>query len=157
MSAMNLAILWPTVALAGLIFVVWSILLRKRFAHIAANRPTAADFDNAEAVGRYFRPVERPAQNLANLFEMPVLFFAIVPLLMGTQQAGIAQVVLAWFYVALRAVHSWIHLGGNDVRQRSRVFFLSQAVLSAMWIGFFIDFASAAVAYSHAIGLAAQP
>ena len=77
-SAMNLAILWPTVALAGLIFVVWSILLRKRFAHIAVNRPTAADFANAEAVGRYFRPVERPAQNLANLFEMPVLFYVLV-------------------------------------------------------------------------------
>ncbi len=139
MSAMNLAILWPTVALAGLIFVVWSILLRKRFAHIAANQPTAADFANAEAVGRYFRPVERPAQNLANLFEMPVLYFALVPLLMLTGSASAAQGALAWFFVALRVVHSVIHIGPNTVRTRARVYIASSIALFAMWVGFVID------------------
>ena len=139
MSAMNLAILWPTVALAGLIFVVWSILLRKRFAHIAANRPTAADFANAEAVGRYFRPFERPAQNLANLFEMPVLYFALVPLLILTGSASAAQVVLAWIFVALRLAHTVIHIGPNTVRTRARVYIASSIVLFAMWVGFVID------------------
>lgn len=139
MSVMNLAILWPTVALAGLIFVVWSVLLRKRFAHIAANRPTAADFANAEAVGRYFRPVERPAQNLANLFEMPVLYFALVPLLVLTGSASAAQVALAWIFVALRVVHSAIHIGPNTVRTRARVYIASSIALFAMWVGFVID------------------
>ena len=95
MSAMDLAIIWPTVALATLIFAVWAVLLRQRFAHIAANRPSAADFANAESVARYFRPVERPAQNLANLFEMPVLYFALVPLLILTDSASIGQVAVA--------------------------------------------------------------
>lgn len=139
MSVMNLAILWPTVALAGLIFVVWSVLLRKRFAHIAANRPTAADFANAEAVGRYFRPVERRAQNLANLFEMPVLYFALVPLLVLTGSASPAQVALAWIFVALRVAHSAIHIGPNTVRTRARVYIASSIALFAMWVGFVID------------------
>lgn len=139
MNAMSLAILWPTVALAGLIFVVWSILLRKRFAHIAAHRPTAADFANAEAVGRYFRPVERPAQNLANLFEMPVLYFSLVPLLILTGSASAAQVALAWIFVALRVVHSAIHIGPNTVRTRARVYIASSIVLFAMWVGFVIS------------------
>jgi len=139
MSTTNQAILWPTVALAGLIFVVWSILLRMRFAHIAANRPTAADFANAEAVGRYFRPVERPAQNLANLFEMPVLYFALVPLLMLTGSASAAQVALAWIFVALRVVHSVIHIGPNTVRTRARVYIASSIALFAMWVGFAVD------------------
>lgn len=142
MSAMNLAILWPTVALAGLIFVVWSILLLKRFAHIAANRPTAADFANTEAVGRYFRPVERPAQNLANLFEMPVLYFALVPLLILTGSVSAAQVVLAWIFVALRSAHTVIHIGPNTVRLRARVYIASSIVLFAMWMGFVIDLSS---------------
>ncbi|GGZ07120.1 membrane protein [Novosphingobium colocasiae] len=139
MNAMSLAILWPTVALAGLTFVVWSILLRKRFAHIAANRPTAADFANAEAVGRYFRPVERPAQNLANLFEMPVLYFVLVPLLILTGSGSAAQVVLAWVFVALRLAHTVIHIGPNTVRTRARVYIASSIVLFAMWVGFVID------------------
>lgn len=139
MSAMNLAILWPTVALASLIFVVWSILLRKRFAHIAANPPTSADFANAEAVSLYFRPVQRPAQNLANLFEMPVLYFSLVPLLILTGSASGAQVALAWIFVALRLAHSVIHIGPNTVRTRARFYIASSFVLFAMWVGFIID------------------
>lgn len=139
LSAMNLAILWPTVALAGLIFMVWFVLMWKRFAHVAANRPTAADFANAEAVARYFRPVERPAQNLANLFEMPVLYFALVPLLIVTGSASATQVVLAWIFVGLRLVHTVIHIGPNTVRTRARVYIASSIVLFAMWVGFVID------------------
>lgn len=139
MSAMDLAILWPTVALVTLIFAVWAVLLRQRFAHIAANRPTAADFANAESVGRYFRPVERPAQNLANLFEMPVLYFALVPLLILTGSASITQVALAWVFVALRLAHTVIHIGPNTIRTRARVYIASCAMLFAMWLGFIID------------------
>jgi hypothetical protein len=138
-SQMTLAILWPTVALAALIFGVWFILLQKRFAHIAANRPTAADFANAEAVGRYFRPIERPAQNLANLFEMPVLYFALVPLLIVTGNTSGAQVTLAWAFVALRLLHTVIHIGPNAIRARARVYIASSAMLLAMWLGFVID------------------
>lgn len=139
MTQMNLAILWPTVALAALVFAVWAILLRKRFAHIAANRPTAADFAHSEAVGRYFRPVERPAQNLANLFEMPVLYFALVPLLLVTRSASNAQVALAWAFVTLRLVHTVIHIGPNTIRTRARIYIASSAILFAMWLGFVID------------------
>lgn len=139
MSEMNLAILWPTVALAALIFAVWFLLLRKRFAHIADNRPTAADFANAEAAGRYFRPVERPAQNLTNLFEMPVLYFALVPLLIMTASASGAQVALAWAFVALRLAHTVIHIGPNTIKTRARLYIASSAMLFAMWLGFIID------------------
>lgn len=135
----NLAIIWPTVAMAAVIFMVWSVLLRQRFAHIAANRPTAADFANAEAVGRYFRPVERPAQNLANLFEMPVLYFSLVPLLIVTGSASGIQVALAWVFVALRLVHSIIHIGPNTIRTRARVYIASSVALFAMWLGFVVD------------------
>lgn len=139
MSAVNLALLWPTVAMAGLIFVVWFVLLRKRFAHIAANRPTAADFADVEAVSRYFRPVERPAQNLANLFEMPVLYFALAPLLILTGCASTAQVALAWIFVGFRLAHTVIHIGPNMIMARARVYIASNIVLFAMWVGFVVD------------------
>ncbi len=139
MTDTNLAIIWPTVAMAAVIFSVWWVLLRQRFAHIAANRPTAADFASAEAVGHYFRPVERPAQNLANLFEMPVLYFALVPLLIVTGRASGIQVALAWVFVALRLVHSIIHIGPNPIRTRARVYIASSVALFAMWLGFVVD------------------
>jgi hypothetical protein len=136
---MTTAILWPTFALVALIFLVWVQVPLNRVAHIKANPPARDDFATAEAAKRYFAPVDMPANNLANLFEMPVLFFALVPLLMLTRHGGTVEVVLGWIYVALRAAHSIIHTGRNVVRTRFLVYVASCAVLSAMWLGFAID------------------
>jgi hypothetical protein len=134
-----LGILWPTFALVGLIFVVWLTLFVQRFGHMKRNPPTAADFATGEMAMRYFGPVEMPANNLRNLFEMPVLYFALVPLLLITHHANHVQVLLAWIYIALRAVHSFIHIGPKKVMPRFMVYLASCIVLSAMWIGFAID------------------
>lgn len=139
MPPLNLSIIWPTLALVLLIFSVWSILLRQRFAHIVANRPTVATFANGRTVARYFEPVERPAHNLANLFEMPILYFALVPLLLLTGHVSGLQVSLAWVFVAFRLAHSIVHIGPNAVRIRARVYIVSNIVLFAMWIGFAMD------------------
>jgi hypothetical protein len=133
------AILWPTFALVALIFAVWIVLYAQRIGHIRRNPPRREDFATGAAAMRYFEPVEMPANNLRNLFEMPVLYFALVPLLLVTAQAGPVQVVLAWIYVALRAVHSWIHIVPKQVQPRFFVYLASCVVLAAMWIGFAVN------------------
>jgi hypothetical protein len=139
-----IAILWPTIALAALIFIVWFTLFVHRLGHMKRNPPRAEDLADGEAAMRYFRPVEMPANNLANLFEMPVLYFALVPLLLITHHANHIQVILAWIYVVLRALHSFIHIGPKKVMPRFMVYLASCIVLSVMWIGFAIDMATAA-------------
>lgn len=139
---MGISILWPTFALVGLMFIVYTMMFVKRFGHIRANPPRAEDFATGEAALRYFEPVEMPANNYRNLFEMPVLYFALVPLLLFTNQDSHVQVALAWFYVALRYVHSFVHIGPKKVPVRALLFSLSALVLLAMWIGFAIDIAS---------------
>ena len=139
----TLAILWPTFALVALVFAVWLTLFVQRLGHIRRNPPGPDDFTTGDAAMRYFRPVEMPGNNLANLFEMPVLYFALVPLLIVSAQAGRAQVALAWTYVLLRAVHSYVHIGPKAVHPRFLVYLASCAVLSAMWIGFAVDMARA--------------
>ncbi len=141
---MPIAILWPTFALVALVFVVWLTLFVQRMDHMRRNPPTGRDFADGEAAMRYFRPVEMPANNLANLFEMPVLYFALVPLLMLLHHADHIQVILAWIFVILRAVHSFIHIGPKKVRPRFFAYLASCVALSAMWIGFAIDMATAA-------------
>ncbi len=138
---MTTAILWPVFALVALIFGVWVQIPFKRLAYIKATPPKRGDLATAEASRRYFAPVDHPANNLANLFEMPVLFFALAPLLILTRHAGHIEVALAWGYVALRAVHSIIHTGANVVRVRFLVYLASCVVLLAMWLGFAIDIA----------------
>ena len=102
--------------------------------------------------------MELPADNLRNLFEMPVLFFALAPLLVIAQQATAAQVVLAWAFVILRVAHSYFHIVIRKVRLRAPTYWLSTAVLMAMWIGFAIDMVVAANRYQAAVtAVAAQP
>ena len=146
-----LPILWPTFALAALVYAVWLTMFVQRFRHMKRTPPSAEDFAHKAAAADYFRPVEAPASNFANLFEMPVLFFALVPLLLVTRHADHAQVALAWSYVVLRAVHSVIHVARGPVVRRFAVYLLSCAVLSAMWIGFAIDMAAAATIPTGAI------
>ncbi len=138
---MTTAILWPTFALVALIFSVWVQIPVRRVRHIAASPPKRGDLATGDAARRYFAPVDLAANNLTNLFEMPVLFFALVPLLLISRHGGTIEVALAWVYVALRAVHSVIHTGTNVVRTRFLVYIASCAVLSAMWLGFGIDLA----------------
>jgi hypothetical protein len=141
---MVLGILWPTFALVALIFVVWLTLFVQRIRHIKRNPPRAEDFATGTGATRYFEPVEMPANNLRNLFEMPVLYFALVPLLLITHHANHIQVLLAWIFVVLRAVHSFIHIGPKKVMPRFMVYLASCVALSAMWVGFAIDMLSAA-------------
>ncbi|MDF2495907.1 MAPEG family protein [Sphingomonas sp.] len=149
MPALN--ILWPTFALVALIFIVWFTLFFRRIRHMKNTPPRQEDFANGEAALRYFRPVEMPANNLANLFEMPVLFFALVPLLIMSGQANSIQVTLAWLFVIARAVHSYIHIGPKKVSARFLAYLVSVAILLAMWVGFFVDIASVAGAYHRAV------
>lgn len=74
------------------------------------------------------------SRHVINLLEMPMLFYAICIIGYVTGLAGTALLILAWTYVALRLVHSAIHLTINNVLYRFRVFILSWAVLASMWI-----------------------
>ena len=144
------AMLWPVIAMAALTFAIWFVLVVQRLGHMKANPPTRDSFASAQNSADYFRPVERPAANLANLFEMPVLFFVVAILLIVTELANDLQVLLAWAYVAARVVHSGFHLKGR-VKGRFLSYLVSMAILMAMWIGFTVDTVRQAVAYNAAV------
>jgi hypothetical protein len=76
----------------------------------------------------------KPARHFANLFEAPTLFYAacLAAMVVGTEGWGV--LALAWGYVAARALHAWIHLGGNRVRHRLRAYGLSWVLLLGLWV-----------------------
>lgn len=77
------------------------------------------------------------SRHLQNLFEAPVLFYAIVIIAFVTQQAGTLVLVLAWAYVAFRYAHSYVHLTSNKVLPRFRLFAASWLVLVVLWVAVF--------------------
>jgi hypothetical protein len=138
---MRTAFLWPCFSLVALVFLVWGALFVGRMRIMRSVKPTRSDFETQEAQARYFAKADMARANLANLFEMPVLFWALTPLLALTQRMSDLELALAWVYVALRYAHSWLHIVARDVRWRARCYLASCAVLAVMWIAFAIDIA----------------
>lgn len=79
------------------------------------------------------------ADNFRNLFEVPVLFFALVAIALATIQIPKWLVYGAWLFVALRYLHSLIHCTYNKVMHRLAVFFPSFALLVGLWVAFFFS------------------
>jgi hypothetical protein len=82
------------------------------------------------------------ADNFRNLFEVPVLFFALAAVALATNYVPGWLVVCSWIFVALRLLHSAIHCTYNKVSHRFTFFLASFALVVGMWIAFFVSLAS---------------
>lgn len=80
--------------------------------------------------------VQKVGRNMANLLEVPVLFYLLAVLVILFEINHQLLVDLAWLYVALRLVHSIIHISYNNVPHRFIVFVLSVVTLMIMWFQF---------------------
>lgn len=74
-----------------------------------------------------------PNRAYMNLLEMPMLFYVVCLLICVTQIGTSSMLMLAWAYVALRILHSVIHLTYNKVMHRLTAFAISNVVLVTLW------------------------
>jgi hypothetical protein len=73
------------------------------------------------------------SRHVVNLYEAPLLFYVIVLIAFVTGQTEGWVLGLAWAYVALRYVHSYVHLTSNVVLTRFRIFAVSLLTLTVLW------------------------
>ena len=71
------------------------------------------------------------SNNFKNLFELPVIFYAICLYLIASGQVDSFYANCAWAFVVLRAVHSLIHCSYNKVAHRFGIYMLSGI---ALWV-----------------------
>jgi len=126
------AILWPVLAQVALTVVVWIALYVQRLGEMGRRRIDPQQVRTSQLAAGVLENVAA-ADNFRNLFEVPVLFYAIVPLLVLAQAVTGTEVALAWAYVALRALHSAIHLSYNRVVHRFWAYAASTLCVFAMW------------------------
>jgi hypothetical protein len=79
------------------------------------------------------------ADNFRNLFEVPVLFYALVATALATAHTPGWLVAGAWVFVGLRVAHSVIHCTYNTVMHRFAVFMLGFAVVVGLWTALVIS------------------
>lgn len=126
------AILLPACAMVGLTFLTWIRLYHERIGEIRHRRIDPQALASSRGAAEILRQT-RAADHLRNLFEMPVLFYALCGMLAATGMVTPAFVVLAWGFVAARCVHSFIHLTYNRVYHRFIAYVGSCAILFAGW------------------------
>jgi hypothetical protein len=71
-----------------------------------------------------------------NQFELPVLFYVLVALILITRTNSTEFVLLAWAFVITRLVHAFIHTTSNRVDRRFYAMAAGMAILVVMWIIF---------------------
>lgn len=134
---MNADPIWlPFCAMALLTALVWVKLYADRLGEMRANGIAPQQLASARAAAGQLEKTGA-ADNLRNLFEVPVLFYVLCIAIAATGGSTPALVAAAWAYVALRALHSLIHVTYNRVVHRFLVYVTSTLLLFGMWIAFF--------------------
>ena len=73
------------------------------------------------------------SQHVENLFETPQVFYLLTTALYLTEDRSKTTLGLAWTWVGLRLVHSYIHVGSNNVFHRFLAF--GSSVLCLIGLG----------------------
>ena len=129
---MQTTIVLPAIALVLLTAIVWVRLYVVRIGEIRQRRIDPQSLATSASAGQALQRVQA-SDNFKNLFEVPVLFYALCAVLASAQNVSEFFVVGAWTYVALRYIHSFIHLTYNRVMHRFTVYVLSTVVLLMLW------------------------
>ncbi len=131
----------PFVAMLALTFVVWVYMYYRRLSFLFAHNIDPQSLTSRDEVaGKYPPVIAYPSDNLKNLFELPVLFYAVCLYLYVTGTVDTLHVYAAWVFVAFRVLHSLVHCTVNVVKLRFGVyaiasvglwFMIARVVLSA--------------------------
>ncbi len=130
----------PFLGMMLLTLVVWLYMYVRRLAWLAANGPENEQIDTPEKLNALLPDlVNRPSNNLKNLFELPVLFYALCLYLALAEQVDGVHVACAWGFFVLRAVHSAIHCTINLVPLRFAAYLLAALFLWTMVVRAALD------------------
>lgn len=123
------SILWPMLAHIAWVFMLyaWLTVVRTR-----AVKRGEIDY-SAFLLGRDEPlPIARITRNLTNQFELPVIFYALVVLLIALAKVTIFDVVAAWVFVAGRVIHTLVQTLTDNVLLRGQAFTINFLAVAAL-------------------------
>ena len=126
------SILLPPTALAFLTGFVWLRMGSDRLGELRSRRIHPQQVATSKQMSETLQNTQS-ADHFRNLFEVPVLFYALCGFIALTRMTTLLLLACAWGYVVLRAAHAYIHLSHNKVVRRFQAFVASTIVLYVMW------------------------
>lgn len=109
----------PVLAMLILTGVVWLVMFVRRLAFLSKNKVDAQQLKTPTQVAALIPDdVNAPGNNFKNLFEIPVVFYAICVAAFELGKVDGLFLNCAWAFVALRVIHSIVHCTYNRVNHR---------------------------------------
>jgi hypothetical protein len=123
-----MSLLFPMLAHIGWVFVLYAWLTLARQRAVKAGEVKYGDF------ARHDEPhhVARIAYNLSNQFELPIIFYAAVVLLIATNNVTTIDIIAAWVVVAGRVIHTLVQCLTDNVPLRGQVFLINFAGVAVL-------------------------
>jgi hypothetical protein len=120
------AIFSPFFATILLTMTVWIYLYIRRLPFILSLKINQQELAAPGMLEKLSPPsVINPSDNFKNLFEIPVLFYAIVLYLFVTKQVDNLYLNAAWIFFGFRVIHSAIHCTSNLITLRFAAYLIS--------------------------------
>lgn len=130
----------PFFAMMLVTFVVWIYMYIRRTSFLVSGRVDLRKVDTpAKMDVSVPADINLPAYALKNLFELPVLFYALCLYLYMTGNVDDQYVIGGWLFVAGRLTHAVIYCAYNKVMHRFIAYFSSALLLWAMIIRALLD------------------
>ena len=126
-------ILFPVFGHLILILVLFVMVSLKS---MQASKTDKIDITDLAYASREPELSRRWARNLDNQFQVPMLFYVLVVLLLATNSTTAIQIALAWVFLFGRIVHTFVQVTSDNVILRGRVFTLNFVALALMWLAF---------------------
>ncbi len=121
----------PMLLMMVLTMVVWVVMGRRRVAWVRAEKGAIGKLRTRAQAGDTPTKVRQAADNFQNQFELPVLFYVLTFYIAWENEISWLDLWLAYFFVASRYVHSYIHCSYNNVIHR---FWAYTAGALALWL-----------------------
>ncbi|HNP64793.1 MAG TPA: MAPEG family protein [Woeseiaceae bacterium] len=125
------AIFLPMLMNMALTAFVWFYMYAKRIPAMKKAKLSVQTYTTPARIEEYLpAEVNYSANNLKNLFELPVLFYALCLYLFVSGNVDAVYVGTAWAFVTMRVLHSIVHSTCNIVMLR---FYCYAAGAVALW------------------------
>ena len=126
------------VLLTGTVFLLSTLI---RFKNVLVDKShTGSELMKIPLPASAAQITKQADRNLINLFEFPILFYAICVVLYVTGKVDAYFVVLAYWFVGLRVAHSLYHIFINgfigDMPLRALLWLPSWLIVIWMWVRF---------------------
>ena len=135
---MDVLMLYPMFSMVLLTFIVACIAVKARFASVK-NKTVRAKFYSLMNGQEVPDIITKTTRNFNNQFEVPILFYVVCSLYIFWGVNSYFALTNAWLFVALRIVHSYIHLTYNHVLHRMLTFWFSLLCVMALWINLLLQ------------------